>query len=115
MRSIEKLVSLPRETIDPESLYFLNEMRENETKLSKIHSHLDELKKSELTRVSFEFLKRDYARRFNVSHEEIVSIIVGEDNVANEITKLRRESKVILIIDIFIHDFYSFLIFICNH
>lgn len=69
-------------------------MRENEGRLSKIISYLDELKKSELTRISFEFIKRDYARRFNISHEEIVSIIFGEDNVANEISKLRREQKV---------------------
>jgi len=98
LKSIEKLISSPRETIDPESLCFFNEMRDNESKLSKIQRHLDELKKSELTRISFEFLKRDYARRFNIKHEELVSIIVGEDNVANEITKLRREQKVIHLI-----------------
>lgn len=107
MKSIEKLVNSPRETIDPQSLSFINEMRDNETKLTNIQSHLDELKKSELTRVSFEFLKRDYARRFTICHEEIVSIIVGEDNVANEISKLRREQKVIFLLNFYFKIFFN--------
>lgn len=83
----------PRETIDKESMNFVNEMRENETKLINVQNYLAELKKNELNRISFEFVKKDYQRRFDITHEEIVSIIVGEDNTSNEITKLKREQK----------------------
>jgi len=90
------MINTPREVIGQESINLVNEMRENENKFINLQNYLAELRKSELYRVNFEFLKRDYERRFNISYEEIVGIIVGEDNSSNEISKLRREQKVIL-------------------
>lgn len=86
--------SSPRETIDKESINFVTEMKENEKKLIAIQTYLSDIKKMELKRINFEFVKKDYQRRFNITHEEIVSIIVGEDNTSSEISKLRREEKV---------------------
>jgi len=87
-------MDIPREIIDKESIDFVNQIKEDEKILSNIQNYLTESKKSELIRISFEFSKRDYKRRFNTTFEEIVSIIVGEDNTSNEITKIKREQKV---------------------
>jgi len=94
IKKIDKLINTPRDAIDQESIHLVNEMRENETRLVNIQSFIAELKKNELERINFEFLKKDYERRFNILHEEIVSIILGEDNISKEISKIKREQKV---------------------
>ena len=85
----------PKEsTIKRESLNFLNEMKEREKKLSNIQNFLAHLKKTEINRIMFEYMKKDYQRRFSVTHEEIISVIVGEDNTPSELTKIKREQNV---------------------
>ncbi len=85
---------MPRETIDKELIDMVIQIKEDEKKLEKTLNNLIELKRNELMRISYEFNKKDYKRRFNITLEEIVSIIVGEDNKSNEISKIKREQKV---------------------
>lgn len=94
MKSIEKIANSANETFDKETITLVSEMKENEAKLTDMQNYLTELKNNELSRINFEFLRRDYQRRFNINHEEIVSIIVGEDSITDEVSKLRREQKV---------------------
>jgi len=92
--NIDKIINNPIKDIDIESIDLVKEMKENEKKFDEKQKILEDLKKNELDRINFEFLKMDYARRFNISHEEIISILLGENNAFNEISKIKREQDV---------------------
>ena len=108
MNNIEKIGNNnQRDTINQESLNLFNEMRENEMNLINLQNYLGELKRSEINRISFEFLKKDYERRFSVSIDDIVSVIVGEDNTSHEISKQKREHRVNYILFNLFKKFYE--------
>jgi len=51
------------------------------------------MKKAEMERINKEFYSNDYERRYNITLEGMISAIVGEDNVLEEIGKQRRDAE----------------------
>ena len=46
-----------------------------------------------MERINKEFYSNDYERRYNITLEGMISAIVGEDNVLEEIGKQRRDAE----------------------
>lgn len=114
IKDIEKFLNpTPIEVIDKDSINLITAMKEDEQVLITLQAQLAEIKKNELIRINFEFIKNNYERRFNISHEEIISVIVGEENALNEITKQKRELKVFLIIKI-LYQLFIYIYFFVN-
>jgi hypothetical protein len=64
-----------------------NEIKEKSEALKK-------LKKNELERICKEYFKNDYERRFKVTIQTMISALVGEENVLQEITNFKRLQRV---------------------
>jgi hypothetical protein len=85
-----------REPIDPETLKIVTKLEHAEN-LYNIHKkNMSNLKRKELERINKEFLVNNYERRYGVKLEEIVSVIVGEDHVKNEMERQYRDQKVFI-------------------
>jgi hypothetical protein len=52
------------------------------------------MKRKELERINKEFLTNQYERRFRISQDVVVSVIVGEDHVNSEMNRQNKEQKV---------------------
>jgi len=67
---------------------------------------METLKSNELIRIINEFIHNDYQRRFNVKLETVVAAIIGEDNLINEMPKLKEIQKEFLEKKRFIQTYY---------
>ena len=62
-------------------------------KLSKLREEKDTLKTNEMDRIFKEFQRNNYAQRYNVDKTKVISALIGEDNINNEIFKQERREK----------------------
>lgn len=72
----------------------LKEIKEIQASINDLKLKMERLRSKELQRINKEFLINDYQRRFNVTQEEVISAIVGEDNTMKEYAKLLKDQKV---------------------
>jgi len=95
-REINKYLDENRKPIklDEYSIIYLKEIKTLEEKEAKILNDIEDKKTKELKRINNEFLLNDYERRFNVTEEEVISALIGEDLTANWFNKLLREQRV---------------------
>ena len=63
-----------------------------------LKNEVEQLKKSELARINKEFLLNDYARRYGITQEIIVTIISGEDHAREIFINQMKEQRVFLIL-----------------
>jgi uncharacterized protein with von Willebrand factor type A (vWA) domain len=70
-------------------------LKELDKSLEIIHKEIEDIKNKELKRISNEFLTNEYGRRFGVSEENVISAMIGEENVYEEYGKFIREQKVL--------------------
>jgi len=85
---IENSKSCGKDSID-----FFVRMKELENALEKIKNEMEEMKKNELIRINNEYLMNDYERRFGVSLDIVISVIIGKECAFEEYTKQLREQK----------------------
>lgn len=83
-----------KENLNEEGLSVVNKIAELEKIYNKFKKELSQSRRQQLNRIGREFLVNDYARRYNVSQEVIVSAIAGEDNANSELLRQTREQKV---------------------
>jgi hypothetical protein len=86
-----------REPIDPETLKIVNRLENTEILFNNHKKTMLNLKRKELERINKEFLVNNYERRYGVKLEDIVSVIVGEDHVKNEMERQYKDQKVKII------------------
>ena len=70
-------------------------MKDLENKLEEKKKELKQIQQNELDRINKEFLINDYARRFNIDQQSLISAIIGQDFATNEYSKKLREQKVL--------------------
>jgi hypothetical protein len=76
------------------TLQLLDKIHELETEEGKIKTTIHDIKRTEMDRVFKEFLTNDYERRFKVTKNIVISALIGEENVTDELTRQAREQKV---------------------
>lgn len=81
-------------TDDTESSVIIKEIQRLEKSDEEITKDMCKLKNFELNRINKEFLIKDYARRFNVTQEKVISALIGEDLTQHEFTNLKKEQNV---------------------
>jgi len=97
MRKLEDILKkCGDKIINKDSQFYINNLTRLENKEIQIKKQLNEKKRSELNRINKEFEINNYERRFNITKEKVVSVIVGESNTPMEIIKLKRDQKVII-------------------
>ena len=62
-------------------------------KLNKLREEKDMLKTNEMDRIFKEFQKNNYEKRYNVDKIRVISALIGEDNINNEIFRQERREK----------------------
>ena len=62
-------------------------------KLSKLREEKDLLKTKEMDRIFKEFQKNNYSQKYNVDKIKVISALIGEDNINNEIFRQERRER----------------------
>ena len=62
-------------------------------KLNKLREEKDILKTNEMDRIFKEFQRNNYEQRFNTDKIKVISALIGEDNINNELFKQERREK----------------------
>jgi len=81
-----------------ENLKYIKQTLKFEKKINDLKKEMTTLKENELIRLNLEFGSYDYERRFKVKKEKVISVIVGKDNLDNELNKLSIIQRVIITI-----------------
>jgi len=68
-------------------------VKELQNSINDLKLKLERLKSKELKRINKEFLSNNYQRRYNITQEEVISAIVGEDNTIKEYAKFVKDQK----------------------
>ena len=63
-------------------------------KLAKLREEKDMLKTNEMDRIFKEFQRNNYAQKYNVDKIKVISALIGEDNINNEIFRQERREKI---------------------
>ena len=63
-------------------------------KLSKLREEKDMLKTSEMDRIFKEFQRNNYAQKYNVDKIKVISALIGEDNINNELFRQEKREKI---------------------
>ena len=80
--------------IDEDSLLYLKAIKILEAEEVQATKEINHMHKKELQRINSEFLMNDYERRFNITQEEVLSALIGEDLTPIEYHRQLREQKV---------------------
>jgi hypothetical protein len=83
-----------RNPLDSDTVSLIDPLKEIEQRYNDIKKEMHMMKRRELERINKEFLLNKYERRFNITQDVIVSIIVGEDHVNSEMGRQQRDQKV---------------------
>jgi hypothetical protein len=81
-------------TLNPDAMTYINTVNYIEGQVKAKQAEAQQLRRKELNRISKEFFRNDYERRFGVSVETMFGAIVGIDNVASEVNRHHREHRV---------------------
>lgn len=79
--------------IDNNTNKYIQTIQNKKNYIKGIQSHIDELKNNQLERINKEFLNNNYQRRFNVPLFVVVSALVGEERLEQEMSKIQKESR----------------------
>jgi hypothetical protein len=76
-----------------DEIEYIKSVQNLESQLVELQNFMLKMKKAEMERINKEFYTNDYERRYNITLEGMISAIVGEDNVLNEIGKQKRDAE----------------------
>lgn len=93
LKNFKSLNSTNKAYLADDEVEYVRTVQNYETQLLEIQNILQKMKKIEMERINKEFYTNDYERRYNITLEGMISAIVGEDNVLNEIGKQRRDAE----------------------
>lgn len=74
-------------TFDEVSLSYIAKIYKLEKEKNDLIKEMRKLKENEMTRVTKEYIDNNYEKRFNVSQNEVISALIGEDNKDKEYYK----------------------------
>jgi hypothetical protein len=93
LKSVEEFLS-KRVKIDDETNEFVAHIKSYEKVEDELKKQLEQMKRSEMDRLFKEFMKNDYERRYNTTRNIVISALIGEENMVNELSRQMRVSKV---------------------
>ena len=62
-------------------------------KLSKLREEKDMLKNNEMDRIYKEFRRNNYGQKYNVDKNMVISALIGEDNINNELFRQQKRER----------------------
>ena len=62
-------------------------------KQKELTSKIEEMKKSEMDRIFNEYLRNNYYQKYKVEKNVVLSALIGEDNINNELNKQIKRAK----------------------
>ena len=77
----------------PDDIVKVNYFFSLRKKLNKLREEKDMLKTSEMDRIFKEFQRNNYSKRYNVDKMKVISALIGEDNINNELFRQERREK----------------------
>lgn len=78
----------------PNDIIKVNNFFSLRRKLSKLREEKDMLKTNEMDRIFKEFQRNNYAQKYNVDKIKVISALIGEDNINNELFRQERREKI---------------------
>ena len=81
------------EKMDQKTMEKAKIMDKLEKMAEKIEKEIDTMKQNEMVRITKEFVENDYEKRFQVSHDIIISALIGEDHKRNEFKRQQKVKK----------------------
>lgn len=84
-----------KDAIDEDIIVSHKFITEFEKKADKCNNEIIQMKNQELDRILKEFMMNDYERRFNVSLDQMISCLIGEDNTEMEFAHQSKILKVL--------------------
>ena len=82
-----------KKEINEELLELYNKRKEIENNYIKLKNDIQNMIKNELDRLCKCFYKEDYAAKYNVDQNTVISAIIGEENARNELSKQIKEGQ----------------------
>lgn len=83
-----------KQKLNPKSVETIKQIAEKEEKLKSIDLIIVKLKSNEMERISKEFLYYEYLRRFNTDKKTVISALIGEESLYEELLREDREKNV---------------------
>ena len=77
----------------PDDIVKVNNFFALRKKLNKLREEKDMLKTNEMDRIFKEFQRNNYSKRYNVDKMKVISALIGEDNINNELFRQERREK----------------------
>ena len=77
----------------PDDIVKVNYFFSLRKKLNKLREEKDMLKTNEMDRIFKEFQRNNYSKRYNVDKMKVISALIGEDNINNELFRQERREK----------------------
>ena len=82
-----------KKEINEELFELYNKRKEIENNYIKLKNDIQNMIKNELDRLFKCFYKEDYAAKYNVDQNTVISAIIGEENARNELSKQIKEGQ----------------------
>ena len=77
----------------PDDIVKVNNFFSLRKKFNKLREEKDMLKTNEMDRIFKEFQRNNYSKRYNVDKMQVISALIGEDNINNELFRQERREK----------------------
>ena len=71
----------------------INNFFELRKKLSKLREEKDKMKTNEMDRIFKEFQRNNYEKKYNADKLKVISALIGEDNISNELFRQEKREK----------------------
>lgn len=81
-------------SINSDTMLYINTVNYIEGLIKHKQIEAQQYKRKELNRISKEYFRNDYERRFRVPVETMFSAIVGDENISSELVRHNKEHRV---------------------
>ena len=92
LKDFDKM-NIIKTSFTPDDIVKVNYFFSLRKKFNKLREEKDMLKTNEMDRIFKEFQKNNYSKRYNVDKMKVISALIGEDNINNELFRQERREK----------------------
>lgn len=96
-KNIDRYIS-NKQKLNPESIKLIQKIKAEEEKVQLIKEKIDYLKNNELDRIYKEIIYNNYLKRFNTNKKTIISALIGEEFLYDELNRQDKLEKVFLLL-----------------
>ena len=92
LKDFDKM-NIIKTSFTPDDLVKVNYFFSLRKKFNKLREEKDMLKTNEMDRIFKEFQRNNYSKKYNVDKMKVISALIGEDNISNELFRQERREK----------------------